>query len=66
MSSLNQYAQRTVPATLDVLGAALAGVPVVVNAGSYAALASRQGETFYRQMPVSRAEGVMDRLLTCR
>ena len=38
---LNQYLQRTVPAVLDVSGAALSGVPVAVSAGSYAALATR-------------------------
>ena len=52
---LNEYLQRTVPPVLDVSGGALAGVPVAVSAGSYAALATRQGETFFHQVPVDNA-----------
>ena len=54
-NSLNQYLQRTVPSVLDVLGAALPGVPVTVSAGSYAVLATRQGEAFFQQVPVDNA-----------
>ncbi len=52
---LNQYSQRTVPPYLDVSGAALTGAPVAVSANNYAALASRQGEAFFHQVPVDNS-----------
>ena len=49
LSGLNQYAQRTVPAALDVLGTADAGAKVAVNLTQ----AQRQGDLFYKQLAVT-------------
>ena len=48
-AGLNQYASRTVPAALDILGTADAGAKVAVNL----APAQRQGDLFYKQLPVT-------------
>jgi RHS repeat-associated protein len=49
---LNRYTQRTVPGIVDVLGTALPGTPVVVSSGDYAAVATRQGDSFFHPIPV--------------
>jgi len=46
-NSLNQYAQRTVPGNIPVLGAAAADATVTVNGQT----APRQGETYYTNVP---------------
>jgi RHS repeat-associated protein len=48
-AGLNQYASRTVPAALDIIGTADAGAKVAVNL----APAQRQGDLFYKQLPVT-------------
>ena len=50
-AGLNQYASRTVPAALDIIGTAEAGAKVAVNL----APAQRQGDLFYKQLPVANA-----------
>jgi RHS repeat-associated protein len=50
-AGLNQYASRTVPAALDIIGTADAGSKVAVNL----APAQRQGDLFYKQLPVANA-----------
>ena len=50
-AGLNQYAGRTVPAALDIIGTAEAGAKVAVNL----APAQRQGDLFYKQLPVANA-----------
>jgi RHS repeat-associated protein len=52
-NALNQYTQRTVPRTFDVTGAAAAGTTVSVTLnGGLPQSTTRQGELFYRQLPV--------------
>lgn len=50
-SLLNQYAQRTVPAAVDVLGAATAASTVTLSVDSGPTQATtREGELFYKQL----------------
>jgi RHS repeat-associated protein len=55
-NTLNQYLERTVPGTIDVLGAADSGatVTVAVNSGTPQPT-TRQGEAFYKQLSVNNA-----------
>lgn len=57
-NSLNQYVQRTIPGVVDVTGAAASGatVTVAVNGGSPQAV-TRQGELYFKQIPVANAAG---------
>jgi len=50
-NSLNQYSQRTVPATFDVLGVATATSTVTVNSQT----ANRKGEYFWKQLTGSNS-----------
>lgn len=55
-NAFNQYGQRSVPASLDVAGAAAAGTTVTVTVNNGVPQATtRQGETFYRQIPLDNA-----------
>jgi RHS repeat-associated protein len=58
-SLLNQYTERTVPPFFDVLGAAASGatVTVSVNGGAPQPVA-RQGELFFKQIPVANASAM--------
>lgn len=51
IAGLNQYTQRTVPGSLDVLGTADAGAKVAVNLTQ----SQRQGDLFYSQLSVGNA-----------
>jgi RHS repeat-associated protein len=55
---LNQYAQRTIPGSLDVSGTAAADATVAVlfpATGGTITPTIRQGETFFTQLPVNNA-----------
>ena len=55
-SSLNQYAQRTVPGIVDVRGAASPASTVTVGIDGGAPQSTyRQGEVFFKQFPVDNA-----------
>jgi RHS repeat-associated protein len=58
-AGLNQYASRTVPAALDIIGTADAGAKVAVNL----APAQRQGDLFYKQLPVTNASAAKWQLI---
>jgi RHS repeat-associated protein len=50
-NNLNQYAQRTVPGSIDVMGTAKADSKVTVNLQQ----SERKGEYFYKELPVGNA-----------
>lgn len=58
VNPLNQYTRRTVPGVLDVLGAAAPGATVTVSVNGGTPLpVSRQGELFFKQLPVENTAG---------
>ncbi len=64
-NGVNQYASRTVPAALDVLGAANADATVTVTLpGGLPQMTTRAGELFYKQVPVNNTSSAQPLSIT--